>query len=132
MLAYSRRSGDCLWSRSVARWGEASDEERSRFANALAPYLEDRNAVSELANLLGVNRNAVYQWRSAQREPSRRQVFAIERALGLPPGALSHLLGYLPVTAWAVEEAVYADGSLSDVGKGAMMRLYRSLVEEGP
>ncbi len=36
-------------------------------------------------------------WLSGQQEPNPRQAFAIERALGLRPGSLSHLLGYVPV-----------------------------------
>jgi hypothetical protein len=48
-------------------------------------------------------------------EPNPRQAIAIEKALGVRPGTLTRLLGYLPLdarTTKTVNEAVAADPSL--------------------
>jgi hypothetical protein len=69
-----------------------------------------------------------------------RTVFAIERALGAPPGELSRYFGYFPVDspevhASAVEAAVLTDPLLSLEFRRALIALYREAVKsvlEGP
>lgn len=119
----------------MARHGEATEAQREAFSHALRPHLEgDRGAASRLAGLLGVDRNTLYYWRDGKREPQRRQVFALERELGLPPGGLSHTLGYLPVsarpapivsaTATDTAAAIVADPTLSDESKRFLLGMY--------
>lgn len=59
--------------------------------------------------------------------PSR--IFAIERALDLPPGTLSRPLGYLPVDArpvLTVEDAINADPKLNRAARKLLVSAYRS------
>ena len=112
----------------VARRGEASDDQRRAFAQALALHLEGHGDKAALAAKVGVNANTPGLWLKGK-EPSRRHVFAIERALDLPPGSLAHLLGYLPTGGVTVEVAIDADPGLPDEAKVALRRLYRGLLE---
>lgn len=51
----------------------------------------------ELAERLGwKNHTRIYNWLNLKSEPFPWQVFAIERAIPIPPGTLSLTLGYLP------------------------------------
>lgn len=87
-----------------------------------------------LGEELGVTQSAISAWKSGAAEPSSRTVFAIERALELPPGHLSRTLGYLPVEGRRIvnasfEEVVVADPLLSEDQKRGFIALYRSFVE---
>lgn len=65
---------------------------------------------------------------------SPRQVFAIEEALGVEPGMLSRLLGYLPASAKSVvatPDAIAADPDLSPVGRRVLLAAYQELVDHG-
>lgn len=76
----------------------------------------------------------VADWLRGRRSPNPEQVFALERALDVEPGALSRLLGYLPVEAVAtvtVEDAVKADPGLTKLHREAVLALYRALVTPG-
>lgn len=84
----------------------------------------------------GVTPSAISAWKSGAAEPSSRTVFAIERALQLPPGHLSRHLGYLPVDGKrsadsSVEESVLIDPLLDDVQKRGLLALYRVFIEDG-
>jgi hypothetical protein len=64
-------------------------------------------------------------------EPNPRQAVAIEQALGVRPGTLTQLLGYLPVDAkpiQSVREAIEADPGLDELGRAAMSSTYQALV----
>lgn len=66
--------------------------------------------------------------------PKPAQAFAIERALGEKPGALSRLLGYLPLDAKPAltpEAAIEADGSLSPAGKEYVLGVLRLTRKRG-
>lgn len=107
------------------RDGEATQAQREAFGYALAVHVDN---ASDLARKVGVTSSAAALWLTAQREPSRRTVFDIEEALDLPPGSLSHLLGYLPVSAYPpgrTEEALEQDPDLSEEGRKTLLRVYR-------
>lgn len=102
---------------------EASRAEAESFAGALSAELGDQRrddfaaAVAELSGE-SVTESAVSLWLGAKSEPSRRKVFAMERVLGVPPGALSRHLGYLPVEAVParnIEDALVAAGVPKDL-----------------
>lgn len=112
----------------MARHGEATAEQREAFAHALRSHLgNDPSAVTRLAETVGVHRVSAHRWQSGEREPQRREVFKIEQALGVPSGGLSHLLGYLPVGAYDVEQAILTDPHLADADRGVLLGTYRSL-----
>lgn len=108
----------------MARPRHADDRQLAAFAHALASHLTGTHDTANLARSLGVDRATVYNWRDGKREPERSQVFAIETALGLPAGSLSHLLGYLPVGAYSVEQAITSDPDLSASAKRALLAAY--------
>jgi hypothetical protein len=72
--------------------------QREDYARALAWVLDQRGVSHrELAERLGwKNHTRIYNWLNLKSEPFPWQVFAIERAVGVPPGTLSLTLGYLP------------------------------------
>lgn len=84
---------------------------------------------AELARRIGISPQALQQWFDGSTDPAPVNVFATERALGLPGGALSHVFGYVPVGATSVESAVAADRRLSREGRETVLRVYRSQVE---
>ncbi len=69
------------------------------FGEALARAMSVRGMTHRrLGEELGVTQSAISAWKSGAAEPSPRTVFAIERALELPPGHLSRTLGYVPIS----------------------------------
>lgn len=106
---------------------QASPEQMDAFSRALREAWTD--GPKTLSDRIGESKQYTSQILRGEREPRRAIVFAIERAVGLPAGALSHLLGYLPVGAWSVAEAIHADPHLNPDGMATMMRLYQSLTE---
>lgn len=71
--------------------------------------------------------NAVWLYTRGEREPDRDIVFELERYLGERPGALSRILGYLPVSArsaLSVRDAVGDDAGLDDQGRKAVLAVY--------
>lgn len=107
---------------------KSSPEQRRAFADALRLHLGEVTQ-AELARRIGVAQQAIGQWLACSTDPVPANVFAAEKALGLPPGALSHVFGYLPVGAWSVEAAIGADPMLDAAGKATVLRVYRSQVE---
>lgn len=81
---------------------------------------------------MGESRSYIHAIMHGKREPRRALVFALEKAVGLPAGALSHLLGYLPVGAWDVEAAIVTDPKLSKAGRRQLLAAYQRLVGEAP
>lgn len=105
---------------------EASPGQLADFAAALSVHVAGRQ--EWLADHLGVSQAAVSGWVTGRSEPPRMRVFAIEEALKLKPGSLSHLLGYLPVTARPVKtlaEAIEFDPHLDDRAREALRNVYR-------
>lgn len=61
--------------------------------------------------------------------PKPQQAFAIEEALGVPPGSQSQYLGYLPLEARPAvtfDEVVERDGRLPEMAQRLLKDLYRS------
>lgn len=70
----------------------------------------------------------VSAWVNGNNIASPSRVFAIERALGVLPGALSHMLGYLPVEArdiLTVEDAVAFAPGLDAGGRANVLAVYQ-------
>jgi len=80
----------------------------------------------EVARKAGVAPSTLSTWLSGGgAKPD--QVFAVERALDLPPGNLSRHLGYVPVSEQpvaSVEAAIEADPVLKDHQRDALVFLY--------
>lgn len=114
---------------------ESTDEERRRFGQALAQALDGRThgqlgaEVGRLLNANPVSPSAVSQWVSGKTEPERSKVFAAEKVLGLKPGTLSRIFGYLPANAKAqasVVDAIDADVTLAPRMKEVLRAAYRA------
>lgn len=58
-----------------------------------------RGEQSRIASAVGVSPQTVSDWKHGRRTPRPSHVEALERALGLDAGALSHHLGYVPLAA---------------------------------
>lgn len=74
----------------------------------------------------------VSQWLLGKTEPAPKTVFAIEQALGVNPGTLSRLLGYLPPStrsATTVRDAIAADPKLTATGRRVIAAVYEELVD---
>jgi transcriptional regulator with XRE-family HTH domain len=114
---------------SVARPGEATDDQLDAFAYALKSHLRDGDvSVSQLAAKIGVNRNTIYLWRDGKREPQRSQVFKLEKGLVIPSGSLSYLLGYIPIGGTiTVETVIRHDRRLDPEDQERLVAEYRRL-----
>jgi transcriptional regulator with XRE-family HTH domain len=111
-------------------------EQREAFRHALRRAREtsglSQRAVGEAVGRTG---SAVWQWEEGRGAPDQATVAKLEGVLGLEPGSLAKLLGY--VTAGAdgpvsVVEAVNADPRLNDSGRELLTSVYRWLVRQGP
>jgi hypothetical protein len=87
--------------------------------------------LAELATETGVHvaQSTIATWLKPQRPGRPAQVFAVERALGLPPGALSGYLGYLPADLFriSVETALALDGTLVESQRSGVRKLLADL-----
>lgn len=108
---------------------------REDFVRTFTWLLEQHGVTHrELADRLGWKQHTrIYNWLNMKVEPAPYQVFAIERAIGVPPGTLSRTLGYLPPEARAgggatvnFDEALDAHPWLPVQAK----RIIRNVVEE--
>jgi transcriptional regulator with XRE-family HTH domain len=90
----------------------------------------------ELGQAAGVSKAAVSQWELGRSLPIPAKVPDLERALELEPGALSRLLGYLPITSGDdkttldVIEAIRRDGRLGAHGQELLITMYRQLLRQ--
>ena len=109
-----------------------AEARRIEFGHVLAETL-GANGLTQvhLAKTLGCTQRSVSAWINGRAEPAAELVFEIERALSLPPGYLSRLLGYLPVeavkSAATVEEAVALTTVLDESFKPMLLAVYREL-----
>lgn len=108
------------------------------FGAALASARSARHLTQRrLGELLGgTTQSAISAWEGGEAEPSPETVFAVEEALGLPGGALSRLLGYLPLgereVASPVSAAIAADPLLTEAEKRGLLALYEEFTTAIP
>jgi transcriptional regulator with XRE-family HTH domain len=85
----------------------------------------------ELANALGMSQTMISTWERGRGVPDTSDAFALESALQLPPGGLSHHLGFVPAGTSSppstVDAAIAADPLLDVADKRALHALYREL-----
>jgi len=113
-----------------------TEEQRDAFRHALRSAREDAGfSTRKLAGALDLSQSAVWQWEEGRTLPRPEMVTAAERALGVEPGRLSRLLGYVstevadrPVA--SVLEAVDADPRLGDRERTVLRTVYRALVDD--
>lgn len=87
-----------------------------------------------LAREVGRDQTTISNWLRGIREPSARDVFRLEAALGVFPGRLSQYLGFRPseetfgFTAEPVEteDVISADLYLEDASRGLLLAMYRT------
>ena len=109
---------------------------RQKFGVALAQTLRSMGLTqAELAEQLQTTQSAVSAWINGRSEPPPFTVFNLEQTLGLAPGALSRLLGYVPVEAaelgGTVRAAIRRDPMLAEHFKPMLLSLYGQLVRLG-
>lgn len=109
----------------------ANEKRRSSFGSALTKAMRlQRLTQSELGEMLGdIGQSSISAWTTGNAlPPDVETVFALERALRLPPGHLSKHLGFLPAKLAMVPNAVRADDRLDDDGQRIMLTTYKDLV----
>jgi transcriptional regulator with XRE-family HTH domain len=117
--------------RGKGRQPEADDDARRKaFANALDQLAREMDmSQSDLAQLLGLAQQTISKYISDQRPPENPTlVFAMERKLGVPPGFLSHHLGYLPIDHVDTPSALSRDPLLSPEMRKMFLSLYRNML----
>jgi transcriptional regulator with XRE-family HTH domain len=110
----------------------ATDDLQSRreaFGDALRRAMSAADlSQGDVAGRIGVRQTTVSEWIQANKEPRYEIVFSLEQALDLPPGALSHHLGYVPVDAVTrFETAVQTAPGLSATDRETLYRVYAGL-----
>lgn len=127
-----RRSGH----REAVRDDGDLEGRRKAFGAALAKRRRDL-ALSQTAlgqALGGIGQSAVSQWECGETQARPEHVYAAEEVLGLTPGTLSRLLGYLPPSTLAltapghVREAIRRDPLLTEREKRSFLSLYDAIV----
>ena len=122
--------------RAPVRGDGAVEARRKAFGAALA---KRRRALSLSQTALGralggIGQSAISQWECGETEPRPQHVYAVERVLGLHPGTLSRLLGYLPPSTPGrgppgdVRQAIRRDPLLTDTEKRSFLSLYNAIV----
>lgn len=79
------------------------------------------------------SQGSVAEWEGSGKgtPPSRERVFSIEATMGLAPGTLSLLLGYLPpeaMPATSTVDAIRADPALTPDQRADLIHLYEGMV----
>jgi transcriptional regulator with XRE-family HTH domain len=128
-MARGRNSGRGL------RQLNTSEARRQAFGAALAKRRKELQlSQTALGRALGgIAQSAVSQWECGETEPRAEHVYAAENALGLTPGTLSRMLGYLPPSSTknndpgSFREAVRRDPLLTDEEKRSFLVLYNAL-----
>ena len=112
--------------------------QREVFRRALQQAREDCGLSQRaLAQAVGVTQGAVWQWErdSGATVPRPDVAIRLEQVLGLEPGQLSRLLGYLPATTETgttagVVEAARTDPRLGEQERELLIAVYRELVRQ--
>lgn len=121
-------------SRRIVLRVAATPDQRRAFGEALSLRLSTKEQRIAAADELGMTENAVWLYTRGEREPDRDVVFQLERYLGERPGALSRILGYLPLVARAalsVRDAVADDPTLDEQGRRAVLAVYDVVRKKG-
>lgn len=89
----------------------------------------------DLARRIGKSQSIIARYEAGELSPVDPDiVFALERALRVPPGTLSRHLGYLPSdvreTPFTVVDAIQHDAVLLPSNKRALIRMYREYVRD--
>jgi transcriptional regulator with XRE-family HTH domain len=115
----------------------ATDEQREAFRRTLRRAREIRGLTQRaLSRAIGLTNSAVWQWEEGKAVPRPEVVAKLETTLGLTPGVLSRLLGYLPITqagdqaTMDVLAAVEADPKLGERERKLLATIYRELVAQ--
>jgi transcriptional regulator with XRE-family HTH domain len=78
-----------------------------------------------------VSDQSISQWENGENEPPPYRVFAIERALGIPPGALSAHLKYQPDGSGpSILYAIDHDPEIPDEGRETIRALYLEALKQ--
>lgn len=81
-----------------------------------------------LGKELGRCQSVISEWELGRSEPPPINVFDMERACGVPPGALSRLLGYVPLEErWGTEDvtsAILADPRLDEAQRRMLVLVF--------
>lgn len=108
--------------------------QRQAFADALFHVMELKGITHrDLGETLGLSHTVFSGWRNGDHEPPPATAFAVERALGLPPGFLSIHLGYLPPEARTAtfpteyEALIDADPGLDERARRMLKVMYSEL-----
>jgi transcriptional regulator with XRE-family HTH domain len=109
-----------------------ADTTSIRFAEALRNERTRRNiSQDKLGALVNLTGARIGQIEAGTHSPMPDLVFRLEEALGLPPGRLSQLLGYVPTDAVPdVITALNDDPFLDDNGREAVRRVYEVVVQQ--
>jgi hypothetical protein len=85
--------------------------------------------LAEKATATGVSvaQSTIATWLGGKRPGRPAQVFAVEKALDLPPGSLSAYLGYLPAELFRVgiETAIALDSSIDERGRQSLLDMVK-------
>jgi transcriptional regulator with XRE-family HTH domain len=92
---------------------------------------------TDVADLLGTSQGALTAWENARALPDMPEtIWKLEEVLQMRPGALSRLLGYLPVTTETTsekptfEEAVTSDPLLSPDDRDMLLEIYKIMISK--
>lgn len=114
-----------------------SGKQKEEFRRLLRKARErSHRSQRDVATALGVSHTAVSQWEAGRAIPVPAKVPELERVLNLDPGALSRLLGYLPIasgddkTSLDVIEAIRRDARLGEHGQELLITMYRQLLRQ--
>ncbi len=111
---------------------ELGEERKRRFGAAMhAARSAARMSQTDLADALKSTQANISNYERGRNAPDPATCFAIEEALGLPAGSLSHHLGYIPARVETVPctiaRAVAEDERLDDIKRDALLTMYRAL-----
>ena len=127
----------CLCRREDEVTSLALAKQREEFRRMLRQGRQQRRlSQRKVADAIGVSHTAVSQWEIGRSLPIPAKVPDLERVLELEPGALSRLLGYLPIasgddkTSLDVIEAIRRDARLGKHGQELLITMYRQLLRQ--
>jgi transcriptional regulator with XRE-family HTH domain len=111
--------------------GVVTDETRRAFAAALVNTRRQAGMTqTELAERARITQTQISGYERGT-IPDPPKMFALERALGVTPGTLSQMVGYMPVDAHplpcTLTRAVIEDPALDDSARRAILAMYEAL-----